>query len=120
MKRVASDWAEVVLVCRKCARKMKGGFGPDGDDDLVKALRKEAAKVGGPSDGRKGRKSGKPKRRGTRIAVLAVDCFDICPKNAAIVVNARAPDLWQVVPPGVETSQVLARLGLDGSDAAGA
>jgi len=31
-------WSEVVLVCRKCSKKLDGGFGPDGDKTLKKAL----------------------------------------------------------------------------------
>ena len=33
-------WNEVVLVCRKCSKKLDGGFGPDGDKTLKKALRR--------------------------------------------------------------------------------
>lgn len=102
MKRVAAEWTDIVLVCRKCAKKLKGGFGPDGDDNLIKALRAEAARDGG--------RAGKPKRRGTRIAVLEADCLDICPKNAAIVINARKPDVWRIVPSGADTAQVLSQL----------
>jgi hypothetical protein len=40
IKRVKADWSEVVLVCRKCSKKLGGGFGADGDQKLAKILRK--------------------------------------------------------------------------------
>ena len=39
-KTVSSNWQNAVLVCRKCSRKIDGGFGPDGRKPLAKALRK--------------------------------------------------------------------------------
>ena len=40
LKSAKTKWRDVVLVCRKCSRKLDGGFGPDGDKTLKKALRK--------------------------------------------------------------------------------
>ena len=39
-KSTSTEWRDVVLVCRKCSKKLDGGFGPDGDLTLKKALRK--------------------------------------------------------------------------------
>ena len=39
-KQVKADWRDVVLVCRKCSKKLDGGFGADGEKTLAKALRK--------------------------------------------------------------------------------
>ena len=96
-KRARSDWTEVVLVCRKCSKKLDGGFGDDGDQRLAKALRKA---VGG-----KGRKA--------RVGVIEVGCFDVCPKNAVVAVRASHPGDWVVVPRGASTAAVTQRLGLD-------
>jgi hypothetical protein len=52
-KRARSDWTEVVLVCRKCSKKLDGGFGEDGDEKLAKVLRKSVKAKGGG----KGRKA---------------------------------------------------------------
>jgi ribosomal protein L21 len=41
MKKARSNWQDVVLVCRKCSKKLDGGFGPKGRASLRKALRKE-------------------------------------------------------------------------------
>lgn len=102
IKRVKADWREVVLVCRKCSKKLKGGgFGDDGDQKLAKALRKA---IGG--------KSGKSLSRKSGAAVIEVDCLDVCPKNAVVAVRAAAPGTWVVVPRGTPMTTVVARLGL--------
>lgn len=104
-KRARSDWTEVVLVCRKCSRKLDGGFGEDGGQRLAKALRKGVKGQGG-----KGRKA--------RVAVIEVGCFDVCPKNAVVAVRASNPGDWVVVPRGASTAAVTRRLGLPGVEMA--
>lgn len=99
IKQVKADWSEVVLVCRKCSKKLDGGFGKDGDQKLAKVLRKALGAKG------KGRKA--------RAAVIEVDCLDVCPKNAVVAVRASAPRDWAVVPRGASIEAVVARLGLD-------
>ena len=99
-KRARSDWTEVVLVCRKCSKKLDGGFGADGDEKLAKVLRKALKTQGGG----KGRKA--------RVGVIEVGCFDICPKNAVVAVTASKPGDWVIVPRGASTSAVTERLGL--------
>lgn len=76
---------------------MKGGFGENGELSLAKALRREAG-------------SGKPKRKGTRTAIIEVGCLDVCPKNAVVALAADAPGEWLVVPRGADAASVLARL----------
>jgi len=88
----------VVLVCRKCSKKLDGGFGPEGNQTLKKALRKYL-KAG------KGRKA--------KLAVVHTPCFDICPKNAVVAVNAARPKELLIVPTGADLFEVKARLGLD-------
>ena len=91
-------WNEVVLVCRKCSKKLDGGFGPDGDKTLKKALRRYL-------HAGKGRKAD--------LAVVGADCFDVCPRNAVVAVNARHPEELLIVPAGADLFEVKARLGLD-------
>ena len=97
-KVTKTRWNEVVLVCRKCSKKLDGGFGPDGDQTLKKALRRYL-------HAGKGRKAD--------LAVLGADCFDVCPKNAVVAVNARRPEELLIVPAGADLFEVKARLGLD-------
>jgi len=99
-KTTRTQWRDVVLVCRKCSRKLDGGFGPHGDKSLKKALKKYLR----PGDG-KGRKA--------ELAVIETACFDICPKNAVVAVNAASPKQLLIVPAGADLFEVKARLGLD-------
>src|SRR4051812_31923644 len=96
-KRARSDWTDMVLVCRKCSKKLDGGFGADGDQKLAKTLRKA---VGG-----KGRKA--------RVGVIEVGCFDVCPKNAVVAVKASKPGDWVIVPRGASIRAMTERLGLE-------
>lgn len=99
IKTAKTQWRDVVLVCRKCSRKLDGkGFGPDGDRTLKKALRKYL-------------KAGKGKK--AELVVKETNCFDVCPKNAVIAVNAANPKALLIVPAGANLFEVKARLGLD-------
>ena len=99
IKGVKAGWTEVVLVCRKCSKKLKGGFGETGDQKLAKALRKAVGGVKG--NGRK-----------ARVAVIEVGCLDVCPKDAVVALRASAPRDWAVVPRGTKIGAVVERLGL--------
>lgn len=98
---VTARWERALLVCRKCSRKLGGGFGPAGDERLAKLLR-------GRLGGGKGRKA--------RIGVIEVGCLDICPKGAAVVIDAAAPGEWLLVRAGTPMAEVAARLGLAAED----
>ena len=101
LKPIASDWTDVVLVCRKCAKKLKKGFGADGDDHLAPALRGAVARREG------GKAAKKPRRKGAGIAVVEVDCLGVCPKGAAVVIPAAAPQRWRLVRRGDDLSVLL-------------
>lgn len=102
VKTAPTAWRDVVLICRKCQKKLDGGFGPDGDLTLRKALKRylkrDHVRVG------KGRKA--------ELALIQTGCFDVCPKGAVTVVNAARPDALLVVPAGADLLEVKARLGL--------
>lgn len=100
IKTSKTKWRDVMLVCKKCQKKLDGGFGPDGDKSLKKALRRYLL----PGD-RKGRKA--------ELAVIETACFDICPKNAVVCVNAAQPKALLIVPVGADLFEVKVRLGLD-------
>lgn len=87
MSEVKAGWSHVVLVCRKCSKKLDGGFGEGGDERLAKALRRRLG-------ARKGRKGA--------IGVIEVGCLDVCPKRAVMVVDSRQPRQWRVVPAGAD------------------
>ncbi|MDQ1154519.1 hypothetical protein [Brevundimonas sp. SORGH_AS_0993] len=100
-KSAKTEWRDVVLVCRKCSKKLDGGFGPDGDLTLKKALRKYLHL-----------KTGKKGRKGA-LTVTGTDCFDLCPKGAVVAVNAARPQNLLIVPAGSDLFEVKALLGLN-------
>lgn len=91
IKRVAAGWTDVVLVCRKCSKKL-------GDERLAKALRRA---LDLPKDARKG-----------SVGIVETGCFDVCPKGAVVVVKADRPDDWLVIPRGTPMDAIIARLDL--------
>ncbi|MEN2785091.1 hypothetical protein ACFOKI_14325 [Sphingomonas qilianensis] len=95
MRTVRADWAGTVLVCRKCSKKLDGGFGPKGKTPLAKALRRFLA-LG------KGRKSS--------LGVVEVKCLGICPKNAVTVVDGARPAEWMLIDRGMPLDEVAAAL----------
>ena len=105
-QRVGAEWRDIVLVCRKCARKRDGGFGPDGDLPLAKALRRSLAAG----------ESRKAKLRRRAVAVMEVGCLDICPKHAVVAVNCRRPQEIVLVPDGATMGEIRERLGLITAD----
>jgi len=106
IKRLKAGWRDVLLVCRRCSRRLDGGFGPGEEQKLAKALKGEL--------GQQGKK--KAKSRHVRVAVLEVGCFDICPKGGVVVARAGQPGHWLVVPAGTPPGEVLRALGIEGPE----
>ncbi len=99
LKTVRSDWSNAILVCKKCSKKLGGGFGPKGKTGLAKALRAEL----GVGKGRKG-----------RAGIIEVKCLGVCPRGSVTVVNGAAPGAWLLVREGLSVAAVAAELGLAG------
>lgn len=95
--RINANWANAAMVCAKCQKKLKGGFGPEGKQTLSKALRKHL----GVKKGRKG-----------AVGIVETKCLSVCPKNAVTVVNAARMDQWLLVAPGADLDEVAQSLGL--------
>ncbi len=99
IKRVAAGWTDVVLVCRKCSKRLGGeGFGRHGDERLAKALRRA---LDLPKDGRK-----------ASVGIIETGCFDVCPKDAVVAVAAGRPADWLVIRRGTPIDEIVDRLGL--------
>lgn len=94
---VRSNWQQAVLVCRKCSKKLDGGFGPDGHERLAKALRKHLAL-------KKGRKAA--------AGIVEVNCLGACPKGAVTVVNGAQARDWLLVRRGADLDELAETLGL--------
>jgi hypothetical protein len=97
IRSVPAHWQAAVLVCRKCEKKIGGGFGEKGKERLARLLRKRAG-------GGKGRKAS--------LGVIETKCLKLCPKRAVTVVNGSRPRDWLVIPAGTPIEEVEARLGL--------
>lgn len=97
LRTVRANWAEAVLVCAKCSKKLDGGFGDKGRTPLAKALRKHLHL-------KKGRKA--------EAGIVDVKCLGICPRGAVTVVNGARSREWMLVPEGADLDAVVAELGL--------
>jgi predicted metal-binding protein len=95
---VPSSWQTAVLICRKCSKKLGGGFGPKGDERLSKALRKHLAL-------KKGRKAA--------AGIIEVGCLGVCPKGAVTLINGAHSREWLLVRPGADLNDLAKTLGLN-------
>ena len=70
-----TGWRDTAFICRKCTRKLDGGFGADGNQSLRQALRESL------------------RRRGHRgsLGLIEVGCLVICPKGAVTMGIASNP-----------------------------
>ena len=92
LRTVRANWADTLLVCRKCSKKLDGGFGAKGRTPLAKALRKDLA-VG--------------KSRKGAFGIVEVKCLNVCPKDAVAVVRGTRPGEWLLVPRGAKLDDVV-------------
>ncbi len=83
----------MILICKKCSKKLSGGFGEDQSEPLRKALRGALKEVG---------------KRG-RVGMIEVSCFGICPKKAVTVAFGSAPGELLIVPAGVDIRTLAGR-----------
>ena len=97
LRTVRSDWANTILVCKKCSKKLGGGFGPKGKTSLAKALRQDL----GVRKGRKG-----------ALGIIEVKCLGVCPKGAVTVVNGAKPGEWALVAAQSDVAEIVDGLGL--------
>jgi predicted metal-binding protein len=90
---IETGWRETILICRKCGKRLGGGFGKDGKATLRAALRQELRKHG--------------RRRSVRL--IETGCFGICPKKGVTVGLGSAAGELLVVGKGAELSRLLDR-----------
>ncbi len=93
-KNLATGWNDIIFLCRKCSRKLKGGFGEDGTATLRQALRAELRNTG---------------QRG-QVGLLEVKCLGICPKLAVTAGRASQPGQLMIVPVGSQGATALSEL----------
>jgi len=91
---IQAPWRDIAMVCGKCSRKLKGGFGKKGKHDLADVL-KAALKEAG---------------RRREMRVVEVGCLGLCPKRAVTAVSSARPDQVLAIPEGADPMSVIARL----------
>lgn len=95
LRLIPTQWQGALLVCGKCSKKLGGGFGKTGRTPLAKLLRK----ILGLKKGRK-----------ARLGIVETRCLGLCPRDAVVVVDARAPVEWLVVPRESDIAELAALL----------
>jgi predicted metal-binding protein len=90
----STPWRQVIIVCRKCGKKLNGGFGPKRKETLKATLR-EALRDGG-------------QRR--QVRVMETACLGLCPKNGVTALNATHPGVIHVIPRGLDGSAAVQTL----------
>ncbi len=88
---VATGWTDALLICKKCSKKLDGGFGEDGSETLRRALRGALRTTG---------------QRG-QIGLIEVGCLGVCPKRAVTTVRASQPGSLLIVPQGTDVAKLL-------------
>lgn len=91
----AAPWRSFVVACRKCSKRLDGGFGPDGDEKLGRAVKRALRQVG---------------RRGA-LHVVETGCLGLCPKGAVAVLRADRPAELRAVPAGMNGRALLEEVG---------
>ncbi len=94
IRSVSTPWRDIILVCRKCSKRVDGGFGEKGRLSLRQALR-DALRTRG-------------RRRDVRI--VEIGCVGLCPKGAVTTSRASRPGELLAVPKGTDIGEVLERL----------
>ncbi|KPF71491.1 hypothetical protein IP88_10750 [alpha proteobacterium AAP81b] len=97
IRHVPSAATRLIAICGKCSRKLDGGFGPDGDKPLAKALKRELAL---------------PKPKHARLRLIETRCLKLCPKGAVVVADSAAPGSLALVPARTPIAEVIADFGL--------
>jgi predicted metal-binding protein len=95
LRTEATGWNEVILICKKCSKKLSGGFGHGKTEPLRKALRCALKDAG---------------QRG-KVGLVPVGCLGVCPKQAVTIAFGTAPDRLFTIPAGCPAEQVLRILG---------
>jgi predicted metal-binding protein len=83
---VPTPWQDIVLVCRKCSKKLDGGFGPDGGQRLGPAVKQMLRTTG--------------RRRSVRV--IETKCLRLCPKGAVTMLRGSQPGEMLAVPEGTD------------------
>ena len=97
IRTVATRSETLVAICKKCGKKVGGGFGEGGKASLAKALKKALDL---------------PKWKRSPIRIVETGCMKLCPKNAIAVTTSGDARLVYVIPERTPVGDAAAHLGL--------
>jgi len=97
IRTVATPATTLVAICKKCGKKVGGGFGDGGKKSLAKALVKDL---------------NLPKWKRSPVRIVETGCMKLCPRGAVAVSTSRNPGLVYVVPEETPVGEVAVQLGL--------
>ena len=89
-----APWNAVAIACRKCGKKLRGGFGPEGDQKLSRAVRNHLRATGN--------------RRALRV--IETGCLGVCPKGAVTAIRIDRPGEFIIIPAGTPDKVLVASL----------
>jgi hypothetical protein len=89
-----TPWRTVFIICRKCGKKLDGGFGRKRKETLRTLLRETLRSAG--------------RRRDVRICETS--CLGLCPKGGVTALNATSPGTIHVIPAGADGAEVMRTL----------
>jgi predicted metal-binding protein len=89
-----THWRQVLVVCRKCGKKLDGGFGAKHQESL-KAVLRQAIRDSG---------------RRWEVRVFETSCIGVCPKRGVTALNATNPGAIHVIPAGTPAEDAVRTL----------
>lgn len=89
-----TPWKTVLLVCRKCGKKLHGGFGPKHRETLRAELRQALRDSGRRRD----------------VKIIETRCLGLCPTHGVTALNASCPGTLHVIPAGASPDAALRTL----------
>ncbi len=92
LEMVDPNWEQLILICRKCSRKLGGGFGLSGRESLRSELKRALRTA----------------ELGRSVRAVEVGCLSVCPRNAVSVVAPSRSAQVLTVPAGTDPAAVLA------------
>lgn len=84
-----TPWRTVLIVCRKCGKKLDGGFGRKRKETLRTVLREG---------------------RSRDVRILETGCLGVCPKGGVTALNATHPGMIHVIPAGMDRAEAMETL----------
>lgn len=97
IRTISTRSETLVAICRKCSKKLGGGFGDGGKQSLAKALKHDLDL---------------PKWKRSPVRLVETGCMKLCPKGAVAVATSRDARLVHIIPGGTPVVEVAAHLDL--------